>query len=170
MAIVWRPLIEESTLPTGLCPKPRNINMILLEYEIEHDMEHEKLPWWKQFLGDLFCYPRWQAAWADCTVEVGYTVSRYYPARISGPPEDCYPAEGGEIEDWEVKLLDATIYDVEGRPIMRMADLSAQERAKIEDKISDNIPNSPLYDAMIENSYDLADYLNELLDDRWDYE
>lgn len=26
-------------------------------------------------------------------------VNGYVPARISGPPEDCYPAEGGYVED-----------------------------------------------------------------------
>ena len=37
------------------------------------------------------------------TVEVSYTASVYYPARISGPPENCCPAEGGEIEIEEVR-------------------------------------------------------------------
>lgn len=34
----------------------------------------------------------------EIDIEVEYSVSAYYPAKISGPPEDCYPAEGGEIE------------------------------------------------------------------------
>ena len=28
---------------------------------------------------------------------IDYEVSKYYPGRYSGPPEDCYPPEGGEI-------------------------------------------------------------------------
>jgi hypothetical protein len=32
------------------------------------------------------------------TVQVEYSASVYYPARISGPPENCCPAEGGEVE------------------------------------------------------------------------
>jgi hypothetical protein len=32
-------------------------------------------------------------------VECGYNVSRrYVPAQTYGPPENCYPAEGGEVE------------------------------------------------------------------------
>jgi hypothetical protein len=42
--------------------------------------------------------------WADdgaCVeVEVSGLFSPYIPARLSGPPEDCYPAEGGECEDF----------------------------------------------------------------------
>ena len=36
-------------------------------------------------------------------VEVEYKASVYYPARLSGPPENCCPAEGGEIEIEEVR-------------------------------------------------------------------
>jgi hypothetical protein len=34
------------------------------------------------------------------TFRVQYSKTPLTPAKISGPPEDCYPAEGGEIE-WE---------------------------------------------------------------------
>lgn len=33
----------------------------------------------------------------DCVV-VKYTQTPYIPAQTSGPPERCYPAEGGEVE------------------------------------------------------------------------
>ncbi len=42
-----------------------------------------------------------------CIVRVTYW-EPYIPAKISGPPENCYPAEGGE-GDWE-------ILDTRGRP------------------------------------------------------
>ena len=32
-------------------------------------------------------------------LEVEFTCSAFVPAQTSGPPEDCYPAEGGEVED-----------------------------------------------------------------------
>ena len=37
-------------------------------------------------------------------VEVEWTFSPFIPARISGPVEGCYPAEGGELEDCVVIL------------------------------------------------------------------
>ncbi len=42
-----------------------------------------------------------------CIVRVTYWEA-YLPAKVSGPPESCYPAEGGE-GDWE-------ILDTRGRP------------------------------------------------------
>lgn len=30
--------------------------------------------------------------------DVEFTAEPYIPAKISGPPENCYPAEGGEID------------------------------------------------------------------------
>jgi hypothetical protein len=33
-----------------------------------------------------------------CDLEVEYIMSDYVPARLYGPPEDCSPAEGGEVE------------------------------------------------------------------------
>ena len=48
-------------------------------------------------------------------VEVEWTFSPVIPAYISGPPENCYPAEGGELESCVVILPDGTrINDGEG--------------------------------------------------------
>jgi len=33
------------------------------------------------------------------------TAIPYTPAKISGPPEDCYPEEGGSVEDLDITLL-----------------------------------------------------------------
>lgn len=39
----------------------------------------------------------------DCVI-VTYTQTPFVPARIYGPPEDCHPAEGGEVEVISVML------------------------------------------------------------------
>jgi len=39
----------------------------------------------------------------DCVV-VKYTQTPFVPARIYGPPEDCHPAEGGEVELIEARV------------------------------------------------------------------
>lgn len=49
----------------------------------------------------------WQFQRLDATSEeaylveviVRYDIEPYVPARLSGPPEDCYPAEGGCVID-----------------------------------------------------------------------
>ena len=50
--------------------------------------------------------------YADVELTVNFYVSKPVPARIYGPPEDCYPAEGGEIEldtiylgEWAISSL-----------------------------------------------------------------
>lgn len=45
--------------------------------------------------------------YADVELTVNFFATKPVPARLYGPPEDCYPAEGGEIE------ID-TIYPGEG--------------------------------------------------------
>lgn len=45
----------------------------------------------------------------NATVSVEYNASVYYPAQVSGPPESCFPAEGGEIE------IESVEYESSGR-------------------------------------------------------
>lgn len=35
----------------------------------------------------------------DIEVLIGYDIEPYVPGKISGPPEDCYPPEGGYVTD-----------------------------------------------------------------------
>lgn len=35
---------------------------------------------------------------SEVDLTVTYTITPYDPGRINGPPEDCYPPEGGEVE------------------------------------------------------------------------
>jgi len=46
---------------------------------------------------------------AGCTLEVEYEAT-YQAAKVSGPPEDCYPAAG------ELDLLHVTLMEGEARP------------------------------------------------------
>ena len=43
----------------------------------------------------------------EVVLEVEASVSKIIPAKLYGPPEDCYPAEGGEIEVQSVTCEDA---------------------------------------------------------------
>lgn len=54
-----------------------------------------------------------------CTIEIELEVDFTYeppvPACVSGPPEDCYPAEGDEVELQSAELvLRSYVYDDRG--------------------------------------------------------
>ena len=55
-----------------------------------------------EHLGELF----------TLDIEVEFTATPYDPGQSYGPPESCYPPEGGEIEDLQVLEVHAT--DAEG--------------------------------------------------------
>ena len=41
----------------------------------------------------------------ETEVQVEYTISAFVPAQTYGPAENCYPAEGGEVEITDCWLL-----------------------------------------------------------------
>jgi hypothetical protein len=47
----------------------------------------------------------------EFAVTIDYTITPLIPARLSGPPEDCYPAEGGEVDILKV------VRDDNGEPV-----------------------------------------------------
>jgi hypothetical protein len=62
----------------------------------------------------------------DIELDVYYSMSRYYPARLGGPPEYCYPAEGGEIEELTAYL--------DGKPFA----LTPDDARSVERQVYDN--------------------------------
>ena len=44
----------------------------------------------------------------DTAVNVEFTATPYDPGCTYGPPENCYPPEGGEVEIGECTLADGT--------------------------------------------------------------
>lgn len=59
----------------------------------------------------------------EIEVELTGSLSPYDPGCTSGPPENCYPPEGGEVEDIEAK--------VQGKPF----ELTAAEMTKAEEAL-----------------------------------
>ena len=63
---------------------------------------------------------------ATCTIEIAGTefemefdarvTSRGCPAKLSGPPEDCYPAEAAEYEVSDVRLFKLVLAEAAGVP------------------------------------------------------
>ena len=72
------------------------------------------------------------------TVQVGAQFSPYVPAFTSARPEDCYPAEGGELEDLWVYL--------DGEDITKTVDATFK---------------GDHYDAICTRAYDLYDAKKE---------
>ena len=55
---------------------------------------------WEMVVGDEVDY---------INLEVSARITVYDPGCLSGPPERCYPPEGGEVEDLEVVLPNGEI-------------------------------------------------------------
>jgi len=68
------------------------------------------------------------------TLEVEYDATPFVPGYISGPPENCYPDEGGEIEITKVCQLGGTEDLTE---VLLSAFLAAIEEKLAEDEAED---------------------------------
>lgn len=83
-----------------------------------------------------------------CLIRVTYW-EPYRPAYISGPPEDCYPEEGGYGE-WEVCHLDGT-------PWPELSDaMTDKDAARIDAEVYDRMENT--LDYVDFEPYDDDDY------------
>jgi len=51
------------------------------------------------------------------TFSASFTTTPYDPGNVCGPPENCYPPEGGEVEDLEITAESVTLADEDGEPI-----------------------------------------------------
>lgn len=76
-------------------------------------------------------------------VTIDYTVTDYDPGSTYGPPEDCYPPEGGEIEELKATKEDGTIVE-----------LTSEELEKIEAHIYATHDYGSHYDEDPDEYYD----------------
>lgn len=66
---------------------------------------------------------------SDVEFEVEFEASRYKPAKTYGPPENCYPAEGGEVEIETVTVGGFEIKDFLSESTMKQLQSMAEEAA-----------------------------------------
>lgn len=80
--------------------------------------------------------------------EVEFEATPYSAACISGPPEHCYPAEGGDVDIISIVLGDWEVTDILSEDILEKI------QAAVEAYVCSDEP-------MREAAADLADYLYE---------
>ena len=104
--------------------------------------------------------PKHGHASAECTdacqlaeerYQIEGEVSAYVPARTSGPPDNCYPAEGGEVE-----ILDVNLATPEGwRQIVDWEKhFTDREFEDINQKLFDAMMDDDGYDYEPDDDYD----------------
>jgi hypothetical protein len=110
--------------------------------------------------------------WAEYEFEITFTVSPFVPAKLWGLPENCYPAEGGEVEIEKIECTDTKrtfserewvlmknwlAIDTASVPTYRYGDLEDECRESVEHDDYDCDPDSGT-DAYRDREED--DYIN----------
>lgn len=65
------------------------------------------------------------------TISIDANVSSFVPAKTDGPPDNCYPAEGGEVEITQVSLIEIHYAFMDGEEIPTPT-LTPELKAEIE--------------------------------------
>lgn len=65
----------------------------------------------------------------DVEFEVEFNSTPYKPAKISGPPEQCYPAEGGEVEIESISIGDFEVSDIISDSVRQLLQTKCEEAA-----------------------------------------
>ena len=91
----------------------------------------------------------------DHPLVVECDVSWYVPAQLYGRPEDCYPAEGGDVEVLSA-TLDGVAFDLATLTDDESAELQShvEESATVDDGDADEASDD-------DGGYDRADYIYE---------
>ncbi len=91
--------------------------------------------------------------------EITGDLTEFIPARLYGAYEDCCPAEGGDFEDWIVKLTAAEYYSEDGFDIVkRLAEMTPAEIEAVTDEITNQLYND---DSLNEDARDEADDMTD---------
>ena len=94
--------------------------------------------------------------------EIEASIDDYWPAKTSGPPETCYPAEGGDFEIIYAKLKSIDYFSKDGERTLSFGDTSRiPEHRKVE-----------LQDAflqMIENTSVVEERIREAVEETYPY-
>lgn len=77
------------------------------------------------------------AAWCEIELRVEALVSRFRPGRYSGPPENCFPDEGGGIEEMSITWDGVEVYAALTRAELLRADAAVYEQVERDNDESD---------------------------------
>jgi len=87
-------------------------------------------------------------------VVIHYDIEPYVPAKISGPPEDCYPAEGGCVTDMVAMKNGNELVELTPEEAKEVTDWIEQHHDHDEDRRGD--PDAA-YDAWRDEQWDRQD-------------
>lgn len=65
----------------------------------------------------------------DVEFEVEFSSTPYTPDKTSGPPENCYPAEGGEVDIESIMIGGFEVSDVISETVRDKLQMMAEEAA-----------------------------------------
>ena len=65
----------------------------------------------------------------DVEFEVEFSSTPYVPAKISGPPEHCHPAEGGEVEIESICIGEFEVSDIISDSVRELLQTKCEEAA-----------------------------------------
>ena len=65
----------------------------------------------------------------DVEFEVEFSSTPYVPAKISGPLENCYPAEGGEVEIESICIGEFEVSDIISDSVRQLLQTKCEEAA-----------------------------------------
>jgi hypothetical protein len=68
-------------------------------------------------LGNHYPHRMTMTSQSDCPVEVEVDYTPGSPGKLSGPPEDCYPADEGEMDITKITLLEDLVFEDENNEV-----------------------------------------------------
>ena len=160
----WRVL---EALVDELLTAPKHVYIYTLTRDQQKNL-FQQLQWWPEYekhirRANIRDNASYEYTWEDednnrcLTFDVYGHISKYVPAQTYGPPENCYPAEGGELEDWYSNLIEAEFYDDEGEVVRTLDQLHPVEIMALEQEFDLKVStNDVIYQTLQEHMFDQA--------------
>jgi len=139
-------------------PMPPDLNSLSIK-QLRDILEHRTHQSRTKFRTNVNCSYTWEDEDNNRTLtfDVYGNVSKYVPAQTYGPPENCYPAEGGELEDYYAELVEAEVYDDEGNTIQTLEQMTWKQVMQLELAFEEEIEKQgSIFESLQETLFEIA--------------